>query len=72
MFNWLRKLLGSFDRQQAAADRAAVALEEIALDLESVRDALRVRLNAEVVPALEESSLEIHTNGRRKLTKGGA
>lgn len=44
MLDWIRKLFGSWDRQGAAADRAAVAMEEIAGMLEGARDALRARL----------------------------
>lgn len=44
MIAWLKSLFGSMDRQTAAADRAAKALEDIAGDLESVRDQFRARL----------------------------
>jgi hypothetical protein len=40
MMNWISRLFGSWDRQQNAADRAAVALEQIAEDLEHIRDTL--------------------------------
>jgi hypothetical protein len=47
MFAWLKALFGSMDRQSAAAERAAQAMEDIATDLESVRDQFRVRLGIE-------------------------
>ena len=59
MFDWLKRLIGTFDRQQAAADRAAVALEAIADDLETLRDGL----NAHLAGTLPDS-----TTRRGKLT----
>jgi hypothetical protein len=47
MFGWLKGLFGSFERQAKAAERAAVALEDIAGDLEGVRDQFRARLGIE-------------------------
>jgi hypothetical protein len=47
MFAWLKTLFGSMDRQSAAAERAAKAMEDIATDLESVRDQFRARLGIE-------------------------
>ncbi len=44
MIAWLKGLFGSMDRQTTAADRAARAMEDIADDLESVRDQFRARL----------------------------
>ncbi len=45
--NWITRLLSLFDRQRDAAERTAVALEDIASDLEGVRDQLRARLGGE-------------------------
>lgn len=47
MFTWIKSLFSSMDRQQAAADRAARAMEDIADDLEAVRDQMRSRLGLE-------------------------
>ena len=69
---WLKTLFSRWDRQTAAADRAAVALENIADDLELVRDQLRARLNGtEAAPAIEDRG-EPSRNGRKRLAATGA
>jgi hypothetical protein len=55
MFDWLKKLFGAFDRQHAAADRAASAMEAIAEDLETMRNALRARLTG-TSPAIADGT----------------
>ncbi len=66
MLNWITRLFGSWDRQEKAADRAAVALEDIADDLERVRDTLHARLNGTDAPAIHEERSESARNGKRK------
>ncbi len=48
--NWITRLLSLFDRQREASERAAIALEDIATDLEGVRDQLRARLGEKSLP----------------------
>jgi hypothetical protein len=71
MFSWLRTVLAGFDRQSAASDRAAVAMEDIAATLESARDQLKSRLGIEtaepqVVKVLAEAEPEPARRGRSK------
>lgn len=47
MFSWIKSLFGSMDRQTAAADRAAKAVEDIADMMEQCRDQIRGRLGIE-------------------------
>jgi hypothetical protein len=48
--NWIMRLLGMFDRGDRAAERIGRALEDMAEDLEGVRDALRARLRGSEAP----------------------
>jgi hypothetical protein len=66
MFDWLKKLFGAFDRQQAAADRAATGIEGIAEDLETVRDALHARLTG-TSPAIADDTSSGTGSRRPKL-----
>lgn len=52
MFGWIAKLFKSVDRQQAAAERAALAWEDIAADVEAMRNELRSRLGIEAPVAV--------------------
>lgn len=58
--NWLKKLFGMWDRQEAASERAAIALESIAAKLEAADAALGARIG---VPLIEDRS---EGNGKRK------
>ena len=51
MFTFLKSLFGKIDRQETAFERAAVAAEGIADDLEKLRDAFRERLDRSAVLA---------------------
>lgn len=74
MFTWLKALFGSMDRQTAAAERAAKAMEDIATDLESARDQFRARLGIEaptpapvvVTPLPAKAEDEPKARGRSK------
>jgi hypothetical protein len=73
MFAWLKRLLLGFDRTEAASERAAVALEDIASMLEKARDALQQRLEgpAEETPALPAptTTTEAAKNGQHGKKK---
>lgn len=74
MLTWLKNLFSSFDRQTVAAERAAKAMEDIAGDLESVRDQFRARLGiapaeAKALPAPEPDAEPTETP---KAAKGRA
>jgi hypothetical protein len=64
MFDWLKILFGAFDRQQAGADRAAAAMEGIAEDLETTRDAIHARLTG-TTPAIADDTNSGNGGGRR-------
>ncbi len=70
MLNWIRGLFTRLDRGDAAAERIAVALEQMAGDVEAARDALRGRLGIEAVePAGVLANVEEPArNGRRKVS----
>jgi hypothetical protein len=69
MFDFIRQLFTSWDRQTKATDRAATALEGIADDLEAVRTALRERLagKAEEVPLIGSKPEAQKGNGRKTV-----
>ena len=48
MFAWLSGIFTKIDRQEAAWERAAIAAESFADDMEAVRDAFRDRLEITV------------------------
>ena len=64
MFAFLNRLFGKFDRQELAFERAAVAAEEFAADVEKLRDNFRERLNRTAL--LPEPAEETARIGRRK------
>ncbi len=66
MIGWIKQLFSSFDRQQSAAERAAVALEGIATDLEAMHATLRERLGHQDV-TVTPSVIEDHSNGKRRV-----
>ena len=55
MLSWIKRMFTAVDRQEQAFDRAATAAEQIADDLETVRDRLRERfgLTEPKLPAIE-------------------
>lgn len=58
MLNWVRNLLSGFDRTQAASERTATAMEDIADMVEQARDQLKAKLEAKTtkeLPAKEKS-----------------
>jgi hypothetical protein len=72
---WLKNLFGSFDRQSVAADRAAKAMEDIATDLEGVRDQLRARLGIEAPAPVVVNAIttgDEPAKGKREKAKAGA
>ncbi len=69
MLSWLKSLFTRLDRGDAAAERIAVALEQMAGDVEAARDALRGRLGIEAEPAGVLANVEEPArNGRRKVS----
>lgn len=70
MLAWIKGLFTRLDRGDKAADRIAVALEDMANDIEVARDALRHRLGIaeEQRPALEAAEEKPEKkNGRRRV-----
>jgi hypothetical protein len=57
MFKWLAGLFAGMDRQTAAAERAAVAAEDIASMIEQARDQLRNRLGIEAPAPVQVAAL---------------
>jgi hypothetical protein len=51
MFGFLKRLFGMADRTDRAGDRIALAMEELADDLEAVRAAVRQRLGLDEADA---------------------
>ncbi len=69
MLNWIKSLFTRLDRGDAAAERIAVALEQMAGDIEAARDQLRNRLGIEAEPAGVLANVEEPArNGRRKAS----
>lgn len=64
MMNWIRNLFGRLDRGDVAAERIAIALEQMADDVEAARDALRGRLGIEAKNE-EAPAIEAGKNGKR-------
>jgi hypothetical protein len=68
MLNWLKRMLLGFDRTEAASERAAKAMEDIADSLESARDGLRQRLGMEPPREASLEASEPVRNSRRKAS----
>lgn len=80
---WLKKLFGMMDRSDAASERIAVALEDMATALETARDRLNGRLGigqdgdgggpvdtAAAIGAGAATKANGTGNGRRKVLAG--
>jgi hypothetical protein len=59
MLTWIKGLLGYTDRATAAANRVALAWEDVAAMSEAVRDEMRAKLgaaDAKALPAVEDET----------------